>query len=134
MNPAERAEGEEIKKMSEKVKELHVRLEQLKKKKVANQALFSSAEKASEEIVVIFNPSQIETITTNLTQMLVFLQTTKSSNNIGTILKYNYSEFNENDSFRGKDIAELIVRAKTLQDQVESWKFCIIFKLMYFYE
>ncbi|OXU27941.1 hypothetical protein TSAR_010338, partial [Trichomalopsis sarcophagae] len=86
MNPIERAEGEEIRKMSDKVKELHVRLEQLKKKKAANQSLLNEAEKSEEKNEVVFRQSQIDTITTNLTQM-------------------------------GKDIAELIVRAKMLQEQ-----------------
>lgn len=72
MNPAERAEGEEIKKMSDKVKELHVRLEQLKKKKDANQALLNDSEKNSGKTEIIFKQSQLGAISSNLTQMLVF--------------------------------------------------------------
>ena len=73
MNPAERAEGEEIKKMSEKVKELNVRLEQLKKKKTANQTLLNENEKSLAKTEVVFKQSQIDTITSNLTQMYVFI-------------------------------------------------------------
>jgi hypothetical protein len=72
MNPAERAECEEIKKMSDKVKELDVRLEQLKKKKTSNQTLISNVEKNIEKQEIIFKQSQITAITTNLTNMLVY--------------------------------------------------------------
>ncbi|XP_058806614.1 nuclear pore complex protein Nup88 [Phymastichus coffea] len=87
MNPIERAEAEQIKSMSEKVKELHVRLEQLKKKKAANQTLFTQLDKTAEYNKICLKPAQIDAITTNLDQM-------------------------------GKDIAELINRAKLLQEQV----------------
>ncbi|KAJ8681137.1 hypothetical protein QAD02_016924 [Eretmocerus hayati] len=69
MNPIERAEGEEIRKMSEKVRELNVRLEQLKKKKAYNQALMNDAEKDVGKTEVVLKQSQIDTITNNLTQM-----------------------------------------------------------------
>lgn len=69
MDPIERAEGEEIKNMLDKVKELNVRLEQLKKKKDTNQTLLTQSEKTAEKNEIIFKPTQIDTITTNLTQM-----------------------------------------------------------------
>lgn len=72
MNSTERAEAQEIKKMSDKVKELGVRIEQLKKKKTANQKLIGinvngNVEKLGSEVV--FKDSQIETIKKNLNQM-----------------------------------------------------------------
>ncbi|KAL7307671.1 hypothetical protein TKK_0000353 [Trichogramma kaykai] len=87
MSPVERAECEEIKKMSKDVKDLGVRLEQLKKKKAVNQNLISDTGKRMCKTEIVLKPTQVETVKSNLTQM-------------------------------GKDIAELIARAKTLQEQL----------------
>lgn len=69
INPAERAEGEEIKKMSEKVKELSVRLEQLKKKKSNNLELVNDAKKNHEKTEIVFKQSQIDAIRNSLSEM-----------------------------------------------------------------
>lgn len=71
MNPVEKAECEEIKKMSNKVKDLHVRLEQLKKKKAANQSFISDIGKRAEKTQIFLKDSQITVIKDNLTKVYV---------------------------------------------------------------
>ncbi|XP_014206960.1 nuclear pore complex protein Nup88 [Copidosoma floridanum] len=87
MNPMERAEGEKLKQMSDKVKDMRVRIEQLKKKKTTFLESLNQTNVTDENTQIVLKPEQVEFFKESLAQM-------------------------------GKDVAELITRAKNLQDQV----------------
>lgn len=72
MTPVERAEAEEMRLMDDKVKELAVRLEQLKKKADKQNLHADDRQRNGEKKEIVFKQKQVETIKTNLSQMLVF--------------------------------------------------------------
>ena len=72
MTPGERAEAEELRLMDDKVREFAVRLEQLKKKAAKQDLHVESGDRNGQNTEVVFKQKQVETIKTNLTQMLVF--------------------------------------------------------------
>ena len=69
MTPLERAEAEEMRLMDDKVKELAVRLEQLKKKADKQTLHADVRQKNGEKKEIVLKQKQVETIKTNLLQM-----------------------------------------------------------------
>lgn len=73
MTSVERAEAEELKKMDMKIRDMKVRLEQLKKKST-QQTVHTNGTDANEKKEIVFTRNQEEATKENLSQMYVQLK------------------------------------------------------------
>lgn len=69
MSAVEREEAEELRRMKDKIQDLKVRLEQLKKRAAQQTTFMENTEIVEKQKEIVFSKNQEEAIKENLTQM-----------------------------------------------------------------